>query len=93
MDWKYFLFGLGMFAFSYLIYRKAKGEKPLENINWGTDWMWVIFGPIVGLVLILKSMPTEAAIDVVLCLGLVIVFLIIRLIFTLIRRLIKRMEK
>jgi hypothetical protein len=98
MDWKYFFIGVGFLAFAYWCYRNVKGKSFLDEdgtptYDFGKDWLWAIGGAIFGMIIILKSVPFEVAMIIVLCLILFLVIFIFRWLFKIFRRLFKGQDK
>jgi len=98
MDWKYFFIGLGVLALAYWSYRDVKGKSFLDEdntptYNFGKDWIWAIGGSIIGMIIILQSVPIGVATIIILCIALCIVIFIFRWLFKIFRRLFKGQGK
>jgi hypothetical protein len=68
MNWESLLTGMGVLACSYLLYIVTKWSgKASENNNWRgstpgnyySSWMLIIFGIIVGIVFLIRSLPSH----------------------------------
>lgn len=67
MNWNYFLIGVGFLLVAGLIYKGTKGKRTSEENNWKglngrtyvQGWGTMILCILVGIVFILKSLPSQ----------------------------------
>lgn len=68
MDWQNFLIGIGSLLLAYIMFRGIKGEKPSSKYNNWTGptqktyfgyWSVIIMSILIGVVFVLKSLPSQ----------------------------------
>jgi len=67
MNWNYFFISLGSFVVAYFFYRNTKGKLASEKNNWKgftlslyiQSWGVIIIAIILGLIFMLKSLPSQ----------------------------------